>query len=351
MGDKAITIDDKKARELVERGRRSKWWRRRGSMKSGFWYVDADGKRITKKKYLEKIKGLVIPPAWKHVRISPSMKGKLQAVGIDTSGRVQYLYDQKFAEKRQRQKFAKIIEFGHVLPKLRKQTNSDLELEGFPREKVLAIMMRLINSLYMRMGTENSAKRYRTYGITTLENRHLKFGDDGELVFEFVGKSHIKQRLVMVDDGLAALMRELKDFGAAKKLFHYLDEEGKPRAVKPAEVNRYIKEATAPEYSSKDLRTWGATLLAAIELAESGVADDVRSAKQNIVEAVKRVAEQLGNTPAVCRGSYIHPRVLKSYEKGITLEEFRPPGKRRITRIQDEYDPEERALLRLLASS
>jgi DNA topoisomerase-1 len=179
----------------------------------------------------------------------------------------------------------------------------------------------------------------------------LEIKRGGQLVFDFVGKSHIKHRKVLVDDELATVMKDLKQLGGARKLFHYLDEDGRAKPVKPSDINRYIKEATAPEFSSKDFRTWGGTLLAAIELADIGKPEDEKQIKKNIVRAVKHVAEQLGNTPTVCRSSYIHPTVISSYETGLTLDEFRPKASRRIHRLESDYEPEERALLRLLKNS
>jgi DNA topoisomerase-1 len=230
---------------------------------------------------------------------------------------------------------------------LRKATNEHLSLDGFPREKVLALMTRLINQLYIRMGGEKSASTFKTYGITTLQNRHLEIGRGGKLIFEFVGKSYIKHRKVLVDKELAAMMAELKALGKSRKLFHYHDADGKPRPVKPSEVNNYIKSVTCEEFSAKDFRTWGATLLAAVELAQIGRAETEAEVKKNIVRAIKRVAEQLGNTPTVCRASYIHPIVIKAYEKGIILEDFAPTRNRRTTRTQADYEPEEASLLRL----
>lgn len=338
-------FDVRKTREIIEKGKRARWWKRQGSKTKGFRYVDADGKQISDEKHLERIKSLVIPPAWKHVRISPFASNSLQAVGMDTTGRIQYLYHSKFSQKQQQKKFAKIEKFGEYLPKLRQTTNEHLNLEGYPREKVLAVMLRLINSLYIRIGTEKSVKHYKTYGITTLQNRHLEIGEKGELVFNFVGKHHIKHRKVLVDEELHALMNDLKNIGGARKLFHYLDESGKPRPVKPKDINDYLKTATAPEFSAKDFRTWGGTLLAAHELAEIGKADDEKTLKKNVLKAVKAVAEQLGNTPTVCRGSYIHPKIIKSYEAGVTLDEFVPKKRRQIKRIQ--HEAEEKALMKL----
>jgi DNA topoisomerase-1 len=345
-GNKPI-FDTSLARQKIETGRCAKWWRRNGSKSRGFKYYDSGGRQITGEAELERIKSLVVPPAWKFVRVNPKAGGKVQAVGMDTSGRIQYLYNPKFAERQQKKKFAKIERFGEYLPRLRRVTNEHITLEGFPREKVLAVMMRLINSLYIRVGTEKSVKHYKTYGITTLQNRHLEIGTRGELVFSFVGKHHIKHRKVLVDEELASLMKDLKAIGGARKLFHYLDEAGKPHAVTPRDINDYLKTITAPEFSAKDFRTWGGTLLAAIELAEIGCCDDEKLARKNIVKAVKRVAEQLGNTPTVCRGSYIHPTVIKSYEKGVTLEDFIKGKKRRISRAGDEYEREEKALMKL----
>jgi DNA topoisomerase I len=345
-------FDASKARQTIQKGRRAKWLRRRGSKGRGFFYTDWNGKKVTDETTLERIKALVIPPAWRHVRISPASSSAIQAVGMDTTGRIQYLYHTKFSEKQQRKKFEKIERFGTYLPKLRAVTNEHISLEGFPREKVLAVMMRLINSLYIRIGTEKSARHYRTYGITTLQNKHLEIKRGGQLIFDFVGKSHIKHRKVLVDEELSSLMKDLKQLGGARKLFHYLDADGKARPITPGDINSYIKEATSPEFSSKDFRTWGGTLLAASALAEIGKAEDEREIRRNIVKAVKMVAEQLGNTPTVCRGSYIHPIVLNAYASGVTLDEFRPKvTRRRIRRVETDYDPEEKALLRMLSSN
>jgi DNA topoisomerase-1 len=336
----------KTARELVEHGTRVKWWRRRGTKKRGFWYEDHKGRRITDEAQLERIRLLVIPPAWSHVRIAPSVRSRLQAVGIDTAGRIQYKYHPSFAARQQQKKYAKIERFGQALPALRRMTNEHIALDGFPRERVLAIVIRLINDLYLRVGSELSVKRYRTYGVTTLRNRHIEIKSDGQLVFSFVGKHHIRHRRIIVDEELAIVMRDLKALGGPK-LFEYMDDNGKIKPIKPRDVNEYIKAAAGPEFSAKDFRTWGGSLLAAIRLAEIGQAENDRQTKRNIVQAVKQVAEHLGNTPNVCRSCYIHPLVLQRYAEGITLEAFRPKRNRRIRRLQPEYEPEELALLKL----
>jgi DNA topoisomerase-1 len=350
MASTEAAIEPKIERDLVEvvEGRsRARWWRRLGRKQRGFHYEDAKGCSISGETELARIAGLVIPPAWEHVRISPSARSRIQAVGIDTSERVQYIYHPQFAARQQRKKYEKIERFGEYLPQLRRKTNEDINLEGFPRERVLAVIVRLINDLYFRIGSEKSVKRYRTYGVTTLRNRHLEIKRGGHLAFNFVGKHHIRHRVLHVDEELATLINDIKKIGGSK-LFEYYDAEGKVRAIRPRDVNDYIKAATTQEFSAKDFRTWGGTLLAAIELAEIGKAEDEKQARSNLVRAVERVAERLGNTPTVCRGCYIHPKVLESYQQGITLEEFRRKVERSIKRIEPEYQPEEMALLKML---
>ena len=332
----------------VTRDRRAHWWRRVGSKSRGFRYETADGRRVTDEAALERIKSLVIPPAWHEVRISPSPRSPLQAIGLDTAGRVQRIYHPTSVARRARRKYEKIERFGEALPALRRRTNEDIAREGLGKERVLAVVVRLINDLYFRVGSEESVRRYRTYGVTTLRNRHLEIKPGGRLEFTFTGKHHIKHRRILVDEELAALVRDIKAIGGAR-LFEYVGEDGRVRAVTPRDVNDYIKAAAGAEFSAKDFRTWGGTLLAAVELAELGCCEDERQAKKNQVTAVKRVAERLGNTPTVCRGCYIHPKVLEAYERGRTIEEFRPRrARRRIRREQPEYSVEELALLKLL---
>ena len=352
MSSAQVPADNKIARsgavESVTRGARCRWWRRRGTKRSGFRYVDAAGNSLADDAALARVKSLVIPPAWTEVRICPGARGPLQAIGLDALGRVQRIYHTAFAARQAQRKYEKIKRFGEQLKHLRQRTNEDIALDGLPRARVLAVVVRLINDLYFRVGSEESVVRYRTYGITTLRNRHLEIKRGGRLVFSFVGKHHIKHRRILVDEQLATLMRDIQSL-RGKRLFQYWDAENKrPVGIKPRDVNDYIKSVTAPEFSAKDFRTWGGTLLCAVELAELGKPSDDRAAKRNILHAVRAVAAHLGNTPAVCRSSYIHPAVLERYCQGITLDEFRPRRERRIGRQQPEYLPEERALLKLL---
>lgn len=332
--------------ETTNKGRRDSWWQRKGKTPRGFYYVDKNEKRIVDAEKIERIKSLVIPPAWSEVRINPAPGGKIQAVGVDQNGRKQYIYHPTFVRKQERKKFARIEEFGEYLPALNKITNEHIALKGLPSEKVLAVAVRLINSLYFRVGTDQSERDYKTYGITTLQKRHLTIGRGSKLEFDFVGKSHVRHKNVLVDKELAEVVKELKGIKRGRKLFRYLDENGKPRPITPAQINRYLKEATDMKFTAKDLRTWGGTLLAAVKLAEIGRAETETEIKKNVVAAVKSVAEELGNTPAVCRSSYIHPAVLDSYSKGITLNEYRKRKTRKI-KLMSELEPEERALLDL----
>jgi DNA topoisomerase-1 len=345
--EKRIIFDIQIAKSKIDNSSRGRWWRRVGSKGKGFKYFDVNKNIIADEENLQRIKLLVIPPIWKHVRISPAKSSKLQAVGIDSSGRIQYIYHQDFSKKQQLKKFSKIERFGIHLPKLRSLTNEHLLLESFPKEKVLAIMVRLVNSLYIRMGTEQSVRNYKTYGITTLQNRHLEFGKNNQLIFKFVGKHHIKHRKVLVDEELAKVMRNLKNLGTAKKLFHYLDDDQKAHQVKSFDLNNYLKSLTSAEFSLKDFRTWGGTLLTAIELALIGKPNDEKEFKKNLCKAIKKVAVELGNTPTVCRSSYVHPKVLESYHKGITIDNFRTKNIRRISHTQNDHEVEEKALLKL----
>ena len=331
----------------VTRGRRALWWLRRGTKRGGFWYETAAGERVSDAEALERIRSLGVPPGWQEVRVSPSPRSALQAIGLDAAGRVQRVYSPAFRAGRERRKFEKVVRFGEHLALLRRRTNEDIEREGLPREKVLAVVVGLINDLNFRVGSEESVRRYRTYGVTTLRNRHLEIGPGGELVFTFTGKHRVRHRRLLVDEELAALMRDIKSL-RGPRLFQYLDAEGRRRAVTPRDVNDYIKAATSPEFSAKDFRTWGGTLLAAVHLAEAGACEDERQLKRNVVHSVKRVAEHLGNTPKVCRSSYVHPAVIEAYACGTTIEEFRPRRLRRIRRREDEHTVEEAALLKLL---
>jgi DNA topoisomerase-1 len=332
----------------VCRGERKDWWRRRGP-KGRFWYADVDDRRIADPEEISRIHGLRIPPAWTNVRIAPLAGCKLQAVGIDTAGRIQYIYHPEFAARQQHAKYAKMVKFGDCLPRLRAITTADMRVPGLGKDKVLAVVVRLISLLYFRVGSERNVRRYRTFGVTTLRNHHLSVHPNGELTFSFVGKHHIRQRRVLVDARLAEIVSEIKAIGGSR-LFQYLDDEGKAHPVTAADVNRYIRCAAGDCFSAKDMRTWGGSLHAALALAEMGAASSVTQARRNIVHAVKQVAECLGNTPAVCRSCYIHPVIFDRYMEGHTLAEYRKKAERYVRAHEAELYVEEVELLKLFRS-
>ena len=348
MSEAAADTADR-LRQVMEKGARAQWWHRRGTKETGFWYEDADGTRVTDEAQLERIKRLVIPPSYTDVRVSPSERNNLQVVAVDMAGRIQYRYHADWAACQARKKYEKTEHFGQKLPLLRHISNEHLAQTGLSKERVLAVVIRLINHLYFRLGSEDSVARYHTFGITSLRNYHLKILPGGNLLFQFTGKHHIRQRRLLVDGDLADALAEIKAVEGTH-LFNYLDAQGQPHAVTPQDVNAYIKAAMGPGFSGKDFRTWGGTLQAAIALAETGKTGDPRQIKKNIVQAVKRVAEQLGNTPSVCRESYIHPIVFERYEQGVTLSDFRPRALRVIRHTHPEYDLEEAELLRLFTT-
>ncbi len=331
-------FDTAKARATVEKGRRLKWWQRKGGMARGFRYCECTGEPISSEPELERMASLVIPPAWEYVRINPFTGGKVQAVGMDTTGRVQYLYNSTFSARQKQKKFGKIARFGEVLPKLRRCAARDRSLDGLPRDRVLGIILRLIDITYFRVGTDKSEVHYETYGVTTLQKRHLTIGPDGRIEFCFVGKSHVEHCKSITDKKLAGELAELAKLRRGRRIFRYVDDAGKIRAVSPAQINSYIKARAGREFSSKDFRTWGGTMLAAVFFSRIGPEPNENAAKKNIVQVVKGVAAELGNTPAVCRESYIHPAVIDAYTSGRTIEKLR----------NHRFPTSEKALLRLL---
>lgn len=282
----------------LERGGRSHWWRRCGTKARGFVYLDAQAKPIQQPEVLERLQKLAIPPAWKEVRISPSPRSRLKVIGLDAMGRPQYRYHPHFVEKQQKQKYDKLRRFGERLPCLRRLTNEHLQTPGLSREKTLAVMLRLINDLSFRVGSDKSVKTYRTFGITTLQNRHLTLVPPAVLQFNFIGKHHIRQKRLLVDADLTAVVAEIKALRGTR-LFQYPAENDRPHPIKPHDINHYIKACMGDEFSAKDFRTWSGTLTAAVALAEIGAASSERECQRNIVRAVRQVADKLGNTPAV----------------------------------------------------
>lgn len=324
------------------------WWRRVGTPEDGFRYLKVGGGELTSGAARARIEALVIPPAWQDVHISPDPGRKIQAWGRDEAGRKQYIYSEDAVEERDRRKWRTVARFGAALPALRARVNEDLTRPELDRRKVLALIVRFMNHAYFRVGSERYAVQNRTHGIATLRKKHLEVCD-GCLVFTYVGKQRKDIRRVVVDESVVGLVEELTKL-PGRRLFQFMNGEGKPQKVTASAVNRYVKEATGRRYTSKDLRTFGGTVRAATILADLGPASSDREAKKNVTLACRLVAAELGNTVAIARKAYIHPAVIEEYlERGRTIEnttrvDMRPV---QVDPPVDHY-PEEKALLRFL---
>jgi DNA topoisomerase-1 len=280
----------------------------------GFNYRDAKGRAVTDETTLDRIRKLAIPPAWTDVWIAPTARGHIQATGRDVKGRKQYRYHDKWREQRDSGKFDRVIAFGRALPKLRARVEKDLALRSLPRDKVLAAVIRVMEVTLIRVGNEEYAKANKSFGLTTLRDRHAKVGAE-RAVFEFRGKSGKVHRTGFRDRRLARVVKACQDL-PGQRLFQYLDEDGQQHVVESADVNAYLREAMGEDFSAKDLRTWAGTVAAARALVTLPACAGEGEAKRNIVTCVKAVAGVLGNTPAVCRSAYIHPAVLDAYQAG-----------------------------------
>ena len=322
-------------------------WRREGS-RGRFRYVDARGNRITDPEKLERIKALVIPPAWKEVWITPRASAKLQATGVDAAGRRQYIYHPSFRAEQEQAKFDRLIRFAQRLPDLRTAMAEHMDNEVLDRERVSAIATRLINSGWFRVGTERYAKESRTFGITTLRKKHVRVRGQ-RISFQFQGKHRSAVRTTLVDAELAAAIIELLALPGGPRLFRY-EWEGGRCALTGARLNDYVRTYLGEEFTAKDFRTWGGTLIAAVELAERGPAETEAAAKRTVAAVMRRVGAELGNTPAVARSSYVSPAVIDQYLDGTTIEDFRPRHLRVVGARDLGLDLEEQALLSLLRS-
>jgi DNA topoisomerase I len=322
-------------------------WKRLGS-RARFRYVDSRGRPIEDEAALARIESLRIPPAWRDVRISPRPQAKLQATGIDGAGRLQYLYHPDFRAQQEQQKFDKLIRFAEKLPDLREAMAEHVTLDPLTYEWTAAIAVRLINLGWFRVGDERYAKRFRTFGITTLRKGHVRVRGK-RIAFRFRGKHRALVRTAVVDEELAVLLRELIAVEGGRRLFRYRNEDGLANLT-GRRLNDYIREHMGDEFTAKDFRTWGGTLLAAIALAERGVADTEAESKRVIATVMRAVGERLGNTPAVARASYVSPAVVEQYLDGRTLDDFRPRHLRVVGARDVGLDPEEQALLSLLRS-
>lgn len=281
---------------------------------TGFSYLRADGAPVKDAATLDRIHKLAIPPAWSEVWISPKPRGHIQAIGRDQRGRKQYRYHERWSLARADGKYDRVIAFGRALPRLRRRIEADLARRGLPRDKVLAAVVRVMEITLIRVGNKEYARENKSFGLTTLRNRHVRIGG-GKAVFEFRGKSGKQHRTGFRDRRLARIVKACQDL-PGQQLFQYLDDDGHRHAVESADVNRYIREAMGEDFSAKDFRTWAGTLLAARALIASEPCTSAGQSKRNVNICVKAVAGVLGNTAAVCRGAYIHPAVLEAYADG-----------------------------------
>jgi DNA topoisomerase-1 len=287
---------------------------RRQKRGKGFTFVDPQGQTVKDGKTLERIQKLAIPPAWTDVWICPRPNGHLQATGRDARGRKQYRYHANWREVRDETKFGRMIAFGDSLPKIRERIDRDMSQRGLGREKVLATVVKLLETTLIRVGNKEYVKQNNSFGLTTLRDQHVDV-DGATLRFEFRGKSGKEHSVEVQDRRLARIVKQCRDV-RGQKLFQYLDQNGERQSVSSEDVNAYLRETTGEDFSAKDFRTWGGTVLALSALLEVGACESEREANKAVVEAIKHVSGQLGNRPAICRKYYVHPVVIQSFLEG-----------------------------------
>jgi DNA topoisomerase-1 len=316
-------------------------WKRLGRRR--FRYVDSRGRTITDEEQLDRIRSLVIPPAWTDVWISPKAGAKLQATGVDAAGRRQYIYHASFRAARERAKFERLLHFAESLPALRARTAQDLRLGPYERDWVCALAVGLVNHGWFRVGSERHARASRTFGITTLTKRHVSVsGKDVELRFRTKNKKLVRRKVE--NASLARGLRSLVGLENGVRLFRF-EQDGEIVNLTAPMLNEYLGERLGNAFTAKDFRTWGGTLLAAVELAKYGPPESETEAKRVLARVMRKVAQELGNTPAVARASYVSPAVVEHYLAGSTIDDFRRKSARPARLRGDE-----RALLRLLRS-
>jgi DNA topoisomerase I len=291
--------------------------KRLGSPARGFRYRTADGRKVSKAD-LERIEKLKIPPAWKNVAINPSPNGRVQVVGTDAAGRWQYLYHEHHTRSQEARKFRRIVKFAQALPKMRRTVAHDIRQPGLSRERVLASILRILSTCFMRPGSQVYANENGSYGISTVRPKHVKVKAD-LVEFDFPGKSGVRQTQELRDGQVAKVIRALMK--KPGQVFKYENGDGELTKIERRHINEYIKETMGEKFSAKDFRTWAGTLVCACALARAGFDenDNTTTRKKKLVAAIKETAEILGNTPAVCRGSYISPAILAGYAQGKTI--------------------------------
>jgi DNA topoisomerase-1 len=291
---------------------------RRKKRGKGFTYLDPQGQTVRDPKVLERIAKLVIPPAWTDVWICVQANGHLQATGRDARGRKQYRYHPEWRTVRDETKFGKMIVFGDALPKIRARADEDLSRRGLPREKVLAAVVKLLETTLIRVGNREYMKQNNSFGLTTLRDRHVEI-EGSRLYFEFRGKSGKEHSVEIQDRRLARVVKQCRDL-PGQTLFQYLDDDGVRQSITSEDVNSYLREITGQDFTAKDFRTWGGTVLALSALLEVGACESEKEANRAVVQVVKQVSGDLGNRPAICRKYYIHPQVIDTFVSGKLIE-------------------------------
>ena len=316
---------------------------RRVRVGKGFRYVDAKGRTVVDPDELRRIRALAIPPAWTAVQICASPDGHIQATGRDAKGRKQYRYHPKWRQFRDETKYGRMIAFAEALPGIRARVARDLALPGLPREKLLATVTQLLERTLIRVGNEEYAKQNRSYGLTTMRGSHVDVAGP-KISFHFRGKSGKEHVIDVKDRRVAAVVRRCQEL-PGQILFQYLDDAGRTHTIESADVNAYLREAAGQDFSAKDFRTWYGTLLAARALGEHAQNGPPR--QKHVVLAIQWVASKLGNTPSVCRKSYVHPAVVSRYLRG-SLGGLPRPSAGAVEKRPDTLDADERALLAIL---
>ncbi len=319
---------------------------RRRKRGKGFQYIGVDGAPVRDEQTLARIKSLAIPPAWTDVWICSDPRGHIQATGLDAKGRKQYRYHAKWHAVRDETKFARMLAFARALPQIRARAEADLQRSGFPREKVLAAVVLLLEKTLIRVGNEEYARENKSYGLTTLRNRHA-IVEGTSVRFKFRGKSGKEHLVSLRNRRLAAIIRRLQEL-PGQALFQYVDDDGEEQRIDSSDVNEYLREISGEDFTAKDFRTWAGTVLCTLALRTIDQAPSETQAKKHVAEVVKSVAARLGNTPAVCRKSYIHPSVIEAYMDGSMLDRLSEEVAEATEQAPGELSSDEQAVMCLL---